>query len=374
MDAANALEIAALRRRVAELEAENARLTQQLAVAAASARAGSGGAGGGAGAGVGVSSVSGGGGGSGGSVGAGGGPPPLAVRRGSVGGAALAAAAARGASPLPSPPAEAAAAAAEPSAVCANCGRAVPAASLSMHALHCARNTARCASCGAAVAARELEAHLAAERGTPSALAQAAAAGDAAAVERMLQHGQPAGVVCGAGGSGDLALHVAARHRRAAVAELLIARGCPVNAANAAGETPLHVACASAVPLDEDERGGSGGGGGAGGAGGGKEDSGSAAGGAAARAAASAEALCELVALLVRRGGDVEARTPLGDSATNLAQRARNHDVLLLLGGALPGRPASRDARSRPGSGRLQLPGLGAAAAGSLSAAAAVAT
>ena len=342
-------EVSFLRRRVTELEAENARLTLQLA--AAVARAGPGGGGGGGAA----SSAQ---------------PPPAvhAARRGSVGGAALrggggGGGGGGGASSAPSSPAKAAAA--EADVACGTCGRAVPAASLAMHLLHCARTTARCASCGAAVAARELEAHVAAERGTPSALAQAAAAGDAAAVERMLQHGQSVGAVCGVAGSGDLALHVAARHRRAAVAELLLARGCPVNAVNAAGETPLHAACASGGLAQDD-----------GGGGGGKEDGGGAdsrstegsgerarvvaasAVAAAAAAAASAEALRELVALLVRRGCDVEARTPLGDSAVDLAQRARNHDVLLLLG-ALPGRPASRDARSRPGSGRMQLPGLG---------------
>jgi hypothetical protein len=181
--------------------------------------------------------------------------------------------------------------------------RTVPAASLSMHKLHCSRNMSKCGFCGKALPAREVEGHVAAARGSAAALVAAAAGGDVAAVAAMLTHGAAAGAACDAA-TGDTPLHIAARARRVGVADALLARGVSVNVANAGGETPLHAACGS-------------------------RDSG---------VAADADSLADMVGFLVRRGCDVEARTALGDTPLHVAQRARNVDVMLLLtasGGAL---------------------------------------
>jgi len=251
------------------------------------------------------------------------------------------------AAPAPRPPSAAATPAAPPppdgSSVCDNCGRAVPAATFSMHRLHCARNVSRCGLCALALPARELDAHLAAARGSPAQLAGAAAAGNVAAVEGMLRHGLPAAALCDggaaaddSGAANDTALHIAARHRRVAVMEVLLARGCPPNAPNASGETPLHAACSSREPPGAHE-------------------------GPAAASPPPADPLLDVVALLVRAGGDAEAKNVLGDTPMQVAQRARNSDVLLLLsssGGALPGRPSSAPGapRSRPGSAQQLAP------------------
>jgi hypothetical protein len=176
----------------------------------------------------------------------------------------------------------------------------MPAASIAMHKIHCARNISKCTFCGRAVLAREVASHVDTERGTPVSFGAAAAAGNLPGLEAMLLHGaSPTAAVDTS--TRDTPLHVAARHRRCAVISLLLARGCPVNVANAGGETPLHAACAS-----QDAAAGDGG-------------------------APAGDALGDVVTLLVRGGCDVEARTVLGDTPMQVAQRCRNVDVLLLL-------------------------------------------
>jgi hypothetical protein len=237
-------------------------------------------------------------------------------------------------------------------------GRPVPEATLSMHRVHCARNTTKCGHCGKAVATRELDAHIAAEKGTAAAMVAAIAAGDALGVSAMLAHGAPLLGPCDAS-SGDTPLHVAARHRRIAILDLLLGKGCSVNVANTGGETPLHAACASRDPTlaaaaaatisgagvgaggiaageagivrSGSSRPGSAGLGGLG-AGSGAPVLGTV--GAAAllgSGGSPADALTDVVGFLLRRGCDVEARTVLGDTPIQVAQRCRNADVLLML-------------------------------------------
>jgi hypothetical protein len=50
--------------------------------------------------------------------------------------------------------------------LCSNCGRAIPADNLSKHQLHCLRNIAKCPHCSEALPIKEVESHVAARRGT----------------------------------------------------------------------------------------------------------------------------------------------------------------------------------------------------------------
>lgn len=50
--------------------------------------------------------------------------------------------------------------------LCPNCGRAIPADNMSKHQLHCMRNIARCPHCAEALPMKEVEAHLVAARGS----------------------------------------------------------------------------------------------------------------------------------------------------------------------------------------------------------------
>jgi hypothetical protein len=197
-----------------------------------------------------------------------------------------------------------------------------------MHKIHCARTISKCKHCGRAMSSREVEGHVAASRGTASGLVAAIAAGDVPAIETMLQHGASSTVPCD-GTSGDTPLHIAARYRRVGVLDYLLSRGASINAGNAAGETALHVACASRddVVHAAAATAAAAAAAAAAGAGGGPAD---------ARASpvpvvCAADDLADLVAFLVRRGCDVEARTVLGDTPMQVAQRAKNLDVLLLL-------------------------------------------
>jgi ankyrin repeat protein len=132
----------------------------------------------------------------------------------------------------------------------------------------------------------------------------------------MFQHGADAAGVCNAD-TGDTLLHEAARSRQLAVLDLLLSRGVSVNAPNKAKETALHVACAAKAVA-------------------------SPAGGSGA-AVGKPDSVWDVVSFLVRRGCDVDARTALGDTPLQVAQRGANADVQLLLsqsGAAL--RPVSR--------------------------------
>ena len=170
-----------------------------------------------------------------------------------------------------------------------------------MHHLHCMRNTARCVSCGAAFPAKDLAAHVAASTGGPEEACAAAAAGDSHRLSVMLQHG--ADLRAPAAASGDAPIHAAARAGQAGALDFLLSCGVSINAPNALGETPLHLACArwraGDAPNPEPAR---------------------------------------FVRLLLDRGCDADARTLLGDTPIQIAQRRAFNDALLLLatvGGAL---------------------------------------
>jgi hypothetical protein len=133
---------------------------------------------------------------------------------------------------------------------------------MSMHRVHCMRNTRRCVHCSTPLLQRDYDAHVRSKRGTAQDFARAVLQADGARVGEMLQHAFPlqapledadpgAVAVPGAAGAlsavlfegADLPLHCAIRARSRGIAELLLQRGANVNSPNKAGETPLHVAC-----------------------------------------------------------------------------------------------------------------------------------
>lgn len=179
-------------------------------------------------------------------------------------------------------------------------GKVVPSSSASMHRLHCLRNTARCPKCGVAFPAKDMEAHAAASAGGPDQACAAAAAGDCERLGVMRQHGAD---LRSAGAAGDAPIHAAARAGQAAALDFLLSQGVSVNSPNARGETPLHIACdrwrTGDAPSPEPAR---------------------------------------FVRLLLDRGCDVDARTLMGDTPMQIAQRRAFNDALLLLasvGGSL---------------------------------------
>lgn len=183
---------------------------------------------------------------------------------------------------------------------CTCSGKVVPSGAAAMHRLHCLRNTARCTFCGVAFPAKDLAAHSAASAGGPEQACAAATAGDIARLGVMRQHGAD---LRSAGAAGDAPIHAAARAGQAATLDFLISQGVSVNSPNALGESPLHIACnrwrAGDAPSPEPAR---------------------------------------FVRLLLDRGCDVDARTLLGDTPMQIAQRRAFNDALLLLaavGGSL---------------------------------------
>jgi ankyrin repeat protein len=213
------------------------------------------------------------------------------------------------------------------STACENCDRLIPLHALPMHILHCKRNIVKCIFCNAKVSSRDLESHVETARGTLSQLYSWAALGNLLLISSALQHGAK-----DASGNVESALHIAAKNRRFGVVELLLSSGWAVNSVNANGETPLHSACGSRLQQAE-------------GLGGNLDD--------------KSDTLSDIVSLLLRFGADVEACTGIGDTCIQVAQRAKNLEILSLIsaaGGTL--RPSSRDpnaSKSRPGSARMLL-------------------
>ena len=91
----------------------------------------------------------------------------------------------------------------------------------------------------------------------------------------------------------ETVLHVAARAGASNVVAFCMARGANVNCETRFGETPLLMACSC-----------------------GQHD-----------------AANDMVRLMIRGGANQEARTALGDGAVQVAQRAGNTDVVMLLSG-----------------------------------------
>jgi hypothetical protein len=228
---------------------------------------------------------------------------------------------------------------------CPCSGREIPAASLGMHRLHCVRNIRRCIHCGKALPIKEFDLHVAATRGSPAALFSAVLRGDCSAVADMLQHGASGTDVCNPY-TGDGALHAAARHGRLQVLEQLLAAGSAVNAPNEHGDSALHVVCGQRAQSARAALAGSEVGFDAVMAGGvaageqdnstdetaeGKAPSHDADVGSVAATGPPPAKPAELVTLLLLRGADIEAHTPLGDTPMQVAQRAGNMDLAFLL-------------------------------------------
>jgi hypothetical protein len=208
--------------------------------------------------------------------------------------------------------------------VCENCDRNIPTHTLSMHLIHCKRNTIKCSYCDAKVTNRELDIHIESSRGTALQFYSWAALGNLSLLSNALKHGAKERE-----GSLESALHVAARNRQCEISKLLISHGWKINSINANGETPLHLACGSRLVegiTDETKN----------------------------------NSVQDIVLFLLSKGADIDVTTGLGDSCIQVAQRAKNLDILSLIsaaGGTL--RPSSREPnapKSRPSSARLLAP------------------
>lgn len=198
--------------------------------------------------------------------------------------------------------------------VCGNCGKCVPKSSASMHLLHCTRHTAKCSACGVAFPVKDLPSHLAAAAGSPFDVNTAAASADLPRLTAMLQHGVDVHASCDET-TGDAIIHVGARHGHKSVIDFALSAGESINAANSGGETALHIACSRW------------------------------------RAGCDRLQCTSFVQYLLERGCDADARTVIGDTPIQVAQRCSFNDALLLLatvGGSL--RPSSRDSLQRPAS------------------------
>lgn len=176
---------------------------------------------------------------------------------------------------------------------CSTCGRSIQTSTLSMHSIHCARNNKLCKFCHTVIGVRDESTHVAAARGTPSDLLSALVRGDVPVLQRIFNHGVSPSAELTLAGGGDTPLHIAARAWRLPLLEVLIGVGADVNIKNNAGETPLHIACGI--------RGG------------------------------EVEGGTSVVTALIRAGADTTARTLLGDSASQIAMRARNTDLVLII-------------------------------------------
>mmetsp|Transcript_95967 Transcript_95967/g.280502 ORF Transcript_95967/g.280502 Transcript_95967/m.280502 type:complete len:358 (-) Transcript_95967:103-1176(-) len=207
--------------------------------------------------------------------------------------------------------------------MCSNCGREVPVLNYEAHVIHCERNFHRCAACGDVIPIREKGEHLARWTDTTWALKaaregdlpvlrsirahgarletmtcqetgetllhMAAQQGSAEFVSLLLSRGAPqASWLAAATQHGQAALHIAVAEGHESVAALLLESRAEVNQKNAAGDTPLLVAC----------RGGA----------------------------------APLVRRLAEQRADLEARTALGDSALQVAQAHGHMDCGLALG------------------------------------------
>lgn len=265
-----------------------------------------------------------------------------------------------------------------------------------MHRLHCLRNIKKCAHCGLALAVKDFDDHERQAKGNPALFLQAISSGNCQALGDMLKHGASVTAVCDKK-HGDSPLHAAARARQGVVMELLLSSpfNAPINALNENGDTALHILCGAAnattrprsasasalAPVSSPDKTATGSAAVTAGeassavvvsSDGGlsfvpgdgqssasssasstdsKEDKAAAAG--AGGSSAAGDPPSDLVSLLLRKGADIEAHTPLGDTPLQVAQRAGNLELAMLLsasGSSL--RPSSRDARRRPASAR----------------------
>lgn len=212
-------------------------------------------------------------------------------------------------------------------------GRDVPSASFAMHQLHCLRNIKRCQHCGATFSNKEFDIHLDESTGSPASVFAAASSGQLTALSTYLKHGWPVNKAVESSHL-DTALHTAIRSRRLEVVTLLLSAGASVNAANADGDTSLHVLCQLAAanrrgvstPSSSAER-----------------TADAATSGGVEGTPVSSASLNDLMVALLSAGCDVDARNALGDSPLQILQRGHNHELAVLLtssGGSL--RPVRR--------------------------------
>lgn len=173
-----------------------------------------------------------------------------------------------------------------PTQLCSNCQQSVPAQNFAMHQIHCERVNKRCPVCRELIPAAEFLQHTQGLKEDVPALFADAEKGDTEAVERRLAHGAEVAAVQREA-AGNTLLHAATKAGAQSVVELLVAKGASVDAKNAYGETPLHVALTSASRN------------------------------------------LEVISFLLSQGADPLAQNSLGDSPYALAMRQADHSLML---------------------------------------------
>lgn len=245
---------------------------------------------------------------------------------------------------------------------CPNCFRAVPAANLEAHIVHCQRNFYRCAACADVLPVRERTEHVALWTDVVQIL-RAAEQMDIQRLRGMRAHGASL-LAALSEETGETLLHIAARQGSLDLAVVTLGHGLPPHAQlsklSRDGQTALHVAVAGgheaivALILEShaspDQRSTS---------------------GETPLLVACRQGTESIVRRLIEAHADTDVRTSLGDTALQVAQARGHLDCALALGAlALPRQRLGDGGGGQPGGGggwdgghRARFQGSAAAAA-----------
>lgn len=232
----------------------------------------------------------------------------------------------------------------EETTLCGNCRRKIPAGNVLAHSVSCYRNNFHCGPCDEVIPLREKENHFR-EWTDPEKLLDAVARKDVEMVQKMIGHSADLCVVAHPQ-TRDTAMHVAARIGDAEFIAFCMGHGVDISPTNSQGETPLHLAAATASTDQRDgvspavrllvELG----------AGLNALDSR----GESALLLAARRGAALTAKYLVEMRADTEVRTNLGDTALQIAQRSGYQDtVLALVSGGAAMRPGTASRGSTPG-------------------------
>jgi hypothetical protein len=229
---------------------------------------------------------------------------------------------------------------------CGNCGKAVPAANLASHTVHCYRYFSRCQACNDLIPLALGEQHHEEWTSTEK-WATAVRSADFSLMGLIVAHGLSVDAEVG----DDHILHVGARCDNVEYITFAVSRGSDVDPVNSAGDRPLHIAASVGAALfvrylvelgaDFDACNGK---------------------GETALHLAARQGHAKVAGYLVQQGANVEFVNRLGDTPIQVAQRNGHLETVLAMGqtGASlrPGTPLLREAQNvmlRPRKCELQV-------------------